>query len=102
MGRHWEYLTAALCIDILRWIYVAQAFAIVSPALGRISFCCYLLAMIGKTRHVLKYPLYIFIILQAIFNFALIVTLYSVCGGDMEVIAKYVVLQPGYDFERHD
>ena len=101
MGRHWEYLTVSLGVDILRWIYIAQAFAIISPALGRISFCFYLLAMIGKTRHLLRYPLHVFIILQAVFNFALIVTLYSVCGADMEVIAKYVVLRSGCDLKWH-
>ncbi|KAI9708783.1 MAG: hypothetical protein M1820_003738 [Bogoriella megaspora] len=87
VGRHYEYIHLSQGLKALKWIYVAQAFSLVGPAFGRTSFCFYLLAIIGKTKHNLKYPIWGFIVLQWIFNLTLIITLYAVCGTDMVVIA---------------
>ena len=96
LGRHWEYLTYDTDLALLKWAYVAQAFSIISPAFGRVAFCFYLLAVIGKARHVLRYPLYMFIVLQGVFNFTLLIALYAICGTNMNVIAKYVTINFTY------
>lgn len=88
-GRHYEYLTIPLGLNLLKWIYIAQAFALIVAMVGRISFTLYLLAIIGKSGHRLKGALWTIICLQAAFNVALVVTLYVVCGTDMTVIFTY-------------
>ncbi|KAK5112877.1 hypothetical protein LTR85_011104 [Meristemomyces frigidus] len=85
-GRHYEYLTFPLARELLKWIYIGQAFLFVGPMCGRISVALYLLAIIGQSRHALKGPLWTSIILQVLVNLAMLITLYCVCGSDLAVI----------------
>ncbi|KAK5682520.1 hypothetical protein LTS10_005648 [Elasticomyces elasticus] len=87
LGRHYIYLTVPLSLSLIKWAYVAMAFCIVGPALGRISFAIYLLQIIGRTQHTLKYPLWALIAVQAIFNTAMLGALYGTCGTDILAIA---------------
>ncbi|KAK4897213.1 hypothetical protein LTR27_005106 [Elasticomyces elasticus] len=87
LGRHYIYLTVPLSLSLIKWAYVAMAFCIVGPALGRISFAIYLLQIIGRTQHTLRYPLWALIAVQAIFNTALLGAMYGTCGTSILAIA---------------
>lgn len=89
-GRHYEYLSFAVTYSLLKRIYLAQLFLFVGPLSGRLSVALYLLAIIGKSKNALKVPLWMTIILQAVANTALLITLYAVCGTDVKIIGKYV------------
>ncbi|KAK5706407.1 hypothetical protein LTR97_001395 [Elasticomyces elasticus] len=65
-----------------------MAFCIVGPALGRISFAIYLLQIIGRTQHTLRYPLWALIAVQATFNTALLGAMYGTCGTNPEPSKK--------------
>ncbi|KAK5723436.1 hypothetical protein LTR15_005134 [Elasticomyces elasticus] len=87
LGRHYIYLTVPLSLQIIKWAYVAMAFCIVGPALGRISFAIYLLQIIGRTQHTLRSPLWALIAVQATFNTALLGATYGTCGTNILAIA---------------
>ena len=89
-GRHYYYLTASSAFQLLKWAYIAQAFGVIGATFGRASFGFYLLSIIGRTKHTLRYPLWSFIGLQFVLNLALLIALFRVCGTDVTVIGKYV------------
>lgn len=57
---------------------------------GRISVNLYTLTLLGKTKPLLRYSLWVLLFLQTVFNVAVAFTLLGVCGTDMLVIAKLV------------
>ncbi|KAK0820108.1 hypothetical protein LTR57_005140 [Friedmanniomyces endolithicus] len=89
LGRHYEYLTIQTSFLLLKWAYVAFAFCIVGPVVGRVSFTLYLLSIIGNARHGMRYWLWSLVALQAIINIALLAATYSVCGTDLAMIGMY-------------
>lgn len=57
---------------------------------GRISVNLYTLALLGKSKPLLRYSLWVLLFLQTVFNVVIAFTLLGVCGTDMLVIAKLV------------
>jgi hypothetical protein len=74
-------LTIAEAVSILKWAYVCQMFCVLTPLFGRISVALYTINLFGKAKRML--------FLQTTANFAIAITLLSVCGFDMMEVAKY-------------
>jgi hypothetical protein len=82
-------LTIAEAVSILKWAYVCQMFCVLTPLFGRISVALYTINLFGKAKRMLKPWLWSLIFLQTTANFAIAITLLSVCGFDMMEVAKY-------------
>lgn len=55
---------------------------------GRIAVILYTLNLLGKSKRYLRYSLWALLFLQTVFNIAIAITLLSVCGFDMKLVAK--------------
>lgn len=63
-------------------------FCILTPMFGRISVNLYTLALLGRSKPILRYSLWVLLFLQTVFNVAIVITLASACGTDMTIIGK--------------
>ena len=82
------YLTIPNALQLLKWAYVCQMFCILTPMFGRISVNLYTLALLGRTKPLLRYSLWALLVTQTVFNVAICITLISICGTDMTIIGK--------------
>ncbi|KAK4543762.1 hypothetical protein LTR36_004795 [Oleoguttula mirabilis] len=87
-GRHYLYLTPEKVLKIITWEYVGQLFLYLGPTCGRTSVGLYLLAIIGKSRHALKTPLWVAMGVQIVLNVIALAMLYGVCGSDISIIGN--------------
>ncbi|TKA82578.1 hypothetical protein B0A55_01185 [Friedmanniomyces simplex] len=88
LGRHYEYISILSALALLKWAYMAFAFCVVGPLLGRVSFSLYLLNLIGNARHSLRYWLWSLIALQVLFNTGNLIAMYCICGTNLEIIGS--------------
>lgn len=88
--RYTVYIDISHALDLIKWAFICQMFCILTPMFGRISVNLYTLTLLGKTKPLLRYSLWVLLFLQTVFNVAIAFTLLGVCGTDMLVIAKLV------------
>ncbi|KAF2769506.1 hypothetical protein EJ03DRAFT_93712 [Teratosphaeria nubilosa] len=86
LGRHYEYFTFPKALSLLKWLIVTQYFAVMGPMLGRASFNVYLLGLIGKARHRLRYFLWGLLAINIGANVALMLVIFFECGTDLGAI----------------
>lgn len=83
------YIGPGESLNVLKWAYVAQVFTILGPMLARVSFNLYLIALLGKARSKLRWPLWALVATQIIFNHTLIFVLWADCGFNLRVISNF-------------
>ena len=76
---------------ILTYEYVAQTLCVASPAISRTAFAFYLLSLLGKARTSLRWILWTTLTLHAVFNLALVITMWTVCGFKVVIILEYAL-----------
>lgn len=78
LGQHIQYLTPKQATNAIKWIYITEFFAIMTPNFGRISFALLLLDLIPPQpwRRNLLWTL---IILQFVVDVATVIVTYAQC-----------------------
>jgi len=79
LGRHIYYLSPDQITNVVKYIILMIAPGVLAVALGRISFCLFLLSAVGVTR-IVRVILWTLLILQALVNVTQIILEYSSCG----------------------
>jgi hypothetical protein len=81
LGRHFYYLTDDERFHAMRFLFLLQGWGIASPMFGRISFCLFLLYIVGNNnKRYTRWSLWFAVAAQAIVNLATIVLIYTQCG----------------------
>lgn len=82
LGRHFDSLTPAAQQLALKYIIAGvELFAIVTCVFGRISFCTFLLYIIGPTQRMKRQLLWTVIAVQVVANLVCLVQIYTQCGN---------------------
>jgi rhodopsin domain-containing protein len=99
LGRHVYYLSPEQITNSLKYVVFMTAPGIFGIALGRASFCLFLLSTIGAEKRV-RMVLWITLVLQMLVNVTAIILLYSSCGRhiaavwDISIQAKCIPFTP--------
>lgn len=70
----------------LRIGFISLAWGFLSPMLGRISFCIFLLFVAGIDPAIKKWTIYVFMVLQLLVNLGSVIAMYSQCGSHLNVM----------------
>jgi hypothetical protein len=116
LGRHFYYLDDEQRFHAMRFAFLLQGWGIASPMFGRISFCLFMLYIVGENRY-MRLSLWFSIISQVVVNVATIILIYSQCGSHPEALwdprvhatclspraqTNFSYFQCGEDVERRD
>ena len=88
LGRHTASLSDPKLEGTLKWVAMFEVFAVLTPALGRISFCAFLLFLLGPTKVVQKAVLWISLWIQVIINVIVIIQSKARCGTHIDALWK--------------
>jgi rhodopsin domain-containing protein len=79
LGRHIYHLSQEQIMNTFKYIVLATAPAVLAVALGRASFCLFLISVIGVDENV-RVILWITLVFQALVSATEIILQYSSCG----------------------
>ncbi|KAK1807303.1 hypothetical protein LTR12_018351 [Friedmanniomyces endolithicus] len=79
-GRHTQYLSDYQILNAVKWISVSQGMGVVAPALGRISFCLFMLQIVGLTSRWKRLSLHVTWMSQILINTVCVVMIYTQSG----------------------
>lgn len=88
LGRHMYYIAEnpQNLSNTLRVGFYTFVWAFLSPMAGRLSFCFFLLWVIGENPRVKRWPIYSAMVIQVVVNIASIVVMYAQCGTDLNIL----------------
>ncbi|PNS17839.1 hypothetical protein CAC42_16 [Sphaceloma murrayae] len=88
LGRHMFYIAANPedLSQTLKVGFYSFVWAFLSPMAGRLSFCFFLLWVIGENSRVKRWPIYVFMVLQVVVNVASVVVMYAQCGKELDIL----------------
>ena len=72
--------------DTLRIGFYSFAGGFLSPMAGRISFCLFLLSIVWNNPRIPRWPIYVFMVLQVVFNVVSVILIYAQCGTHLSAI----------------
>ncbi|KAK3686623.1 hypothetical protein LTR37_019645 [Vermiconidia calcicola] len=84
-GHHYMSLNALDRKHSLKAGIITMAWGILSPMAARIGFCVTMLFLTATDPRVKKWPIWVFITLQALFNIASVIAFYAQCGTHLSV-----------------
>lgn len=88
LGRHMYYIAEnpQNLSNTLRVGFYTFVWAFLSPMAGRLSFCFFLLWVIGENPRIKRWPIYSAMVIQVAVNIASIVVMYAQCGTDLNIL----------------
>ncbi|PSK43768.1 hypothetical protein B9Z65_7282 [Elsinoe australis] len=88
LGRHMYYIAEnpQNLSNTLRVGFYTFVWAFLSPMAGRLSFCFFLLWVIGENPRIKRWPIYSAMVIQVVVNIASIVVMYAQCGTDLNIL----------------
>lgn len=88
LGRHTASLSNHRLEGTLKWVAMFEVFAVLTPALGRISFCAFLIFLVGPTKIFQKLILWVSPWIQVIINVIVIIQSKARCGTRIDALWK--------------
>ncbi|GAB7359185.1 hypothetical protein MBLNU230_g5252t1 [Neophaeotheca triangularis] len=88
LGRHYLYLNDYEKEWSVRWGLLCLIWGFTSPMAARVSYCITLLFLSGTDPLVKKWPTWVFIALQIIFNLGAVVICCVQCGLHLDILWK--------------
>ena len=86
LGRHLTSLAPADATEGLKFILVLESFSIMTSMFGRISFCVFLLYLVGPTKRMQRAILWANIIQQLAINTVMLIQIYAQCGSQIAAL----------------
>ncbi|KAF2149765.1 hypothetical protein K461DRAFT_323301 [Myriangium duriaei CBS 260.36] len=80
LGRHMADIQLDKLSDTLRIGFYSFGGAFLSPMFGRLSFCLFLLSIVWSNTRIPRWPIYLFMIVQVLFNVISVILIYAQCG----------------------
>lgn len=67
--------------ELAEYIYIGHGIGFAAPAFGRVSFCLYMMRVLGSASHGRRITLRVFIGLQIVVNLAMTILVFTQCGS---------------------
>ena len=85
-GRHSIFLTSHQQINATKWIFISQGLGVVAPMFGRLSFCLYMLQIVGHSSVWQRWSLLVMMLLQFLINTSCVIMIYAQCGTHVSAL----------------